>query len=568
MHRRDLPKALFATALGAVVVPATSQAQTQGEHANYPQSQQEASAGVTPRNYAFPPGDVRRYGALLNGANDVQALQDAINGSNEVFGIVGVLTIGWPVILRSGVTIRGEGSGASTIRAATGSFSLLHDDNAALSDICIRDLTLAAAAIGSSNRGILFDADSAAVTTNVTVERCHFTSLFRGIEADRIDNLRVRDCEFSGLTSVGVYVGATNSTGRSTKITIIGSSFRRNGGPGTEGGVIVAYADEVATIGNHFENIGASSGATNLYAAAYYRAVTLGSIANNTFRVMKRGAGIHVYADTSAGEARCRDISVIGNVIENSQDYVGIRIDSTDDLIVSDNTVSECFANGIHISNGTGVTISGNILRDNNMGGNTGTAAGAAVRLANVDEFSITGNVAREARAGGSAYAQGAFVRFEGICADGSVCSNIFKFPVGAGGNGYYFCDADGAVDRVCFTGNVQRGASSFFKERSLCKSLTFLGNIVSNNGNPEFLTLAQLHKFPARANLNQGKSVSCESDGMFVTARLSSLPTSGSWTGGDVVWRTTPSAGFAPGYVCTASGTAQSWKKMASLEV
>jgi hypothetical protein len=44
----------------------------------YPVTDEEADAEVTPTDYAYPPGDVRRYGALLNGvADDTAAFQDA-----------------------------------------------------------------------------------------------------------------------------------------------------------------------------------------------------------------------------------------------------------------------------------------------------------------------------------------------------------------------------------------------------------------------------------------------------------------------------------------------------------
>jgi len=46
----------------------------------------EISAGVTPVNYAYPPGDVRRYGAIGDGiSDDTAAIQAALNCQREIY---------------------------------------------------------------------------------------------------------------------------------------------------------------------------------------------------------------------------------------------------------------------------------------------------------------------------------------------------------------------------------------------------------------------------------------------------------------------------------------------------
>ncbi len=42
--------------------------------------------------------------------------------------------------------------------------------------------------------------------------------------------------------------------------------------------------------------------------------------------------------------------------------------------------------------------------------------------------------------------------------------------------------------------------------------------------------------------------------------------PATGTWTRGDIVWNTTPSAGGTPGWMCTTAGTPGTWKAMANL--
>lgn len=45
-----------------------------------------------------------------------------------------------------------------------------------------------------------------------------------------------------------------------------------------------------------------------------------------------------------------------------------------------------------------------------------------------------------------------------------------------------------------------------------------------------------------------------------------SAAPTAGQWARGDVVWNTAPSAGGTPGWVCTTGGTPGTWRAMANL--
>lgn len=50
------------------------------------------------------------------------------------------------------------------------------------------------------------------------------------------------------------------------------------------------------------------------------------------------------------------------------------------------------------------------------------------------------------------------------------------------------------------------------------------------------------------------------------VQTYAASTPAAGEWARGDIIWNNTPSAGGAPGWVCTAGGTPGTWKAMANL--
>ncbi len=81
MHRRDLSLGLLASAAGSALLMRSAGAQTCTPPC-YARTSAEIAAGVTPVDYAYPPGDVRRYGALGDGsANDAPAIQNAIDAA-------------------------------------------------------------------------------------------------------------------------------------------------------------------------------------------------------------------------------------------------------------------------------------------------------------------------------------------------------------------------------------------------------------------------------------------------------------------------------------------------------
>lgn len=82
----------------------------------YPQTAAEAAAGVTPTNYAYPPGDLRRYGAVGDGVtDDTAAIQAAINATpnnGTLLFLPGVYKLSDEVLLngKTGLTLIGYGA--------------------------------------------------------------------------------------------------------------------------------------------------------------------------------------------------------------------------------------------------------------------------------------------------------------------------------------------------------------------------------------------------------------------------------------------------------------------------
>ena len=121
MHRRDISKALFATAAGSALVGRQADAQTCTAPC-FAQTDAESAISVTPTNLGYPQGDVRRYGADPTGTNDsTTAINNAISvmyqaASSGTLG-VGAAVVNFPagtfkicksIVAKSYVTLQGN----------------------------------------------------------------------------------------------------------------------------------------------------------------------------------------------------------------------------------------------------------------------------------------------------------------------------------------------------------------------------------------------------------------------------------------------------------------------------
>jgi hypothetical protein len=114
----------------------------------YPQTTAEQSAGVTPVNYAFPPGDLRRYGTNTTPGTTVltaaiQAAIDQCNAGGAAVYVPPVVHISGPLTFNSNLTIYGDGPTSIIKLAASSNDHLLviedssdYTDNITIKDVC------------------------------------------------------------------------------------------------------------------------------------------------------------------------------------------------------------------------------------------------------------------------------------------------------------------------------------------------------------------------------------------------------------------------------------------------
>lgn len=105
MRRRDVSKVLLGSVAGSTLASTQADAQTCLPPC-YPRTDAERDADVVPANTQFPPGDVRRFGAVANGTDQTSIVQTAIDAMYGA-GVLGVNGGTVTVPMGVGVTLTG-----------------------------------------------------------------------------------------------------------------------------------------------------------------------------------------------------------------------------------------------------------------------------------------------------------------------------------------------------------------------------------------------------------------------------------------------------------------------------
>src|SRR5688572_2686823 len=134
MMRRELSKALLLSTVGAVAFSSRAQAQSCGSIC-YPLSAGETAPDVVASSY--PPGDVRRYGAIGDGntsraTTNSAAIQKAIDimrvvGGGTVHIPTGVYCVNAPIKVYEKISLVGDGCTASILKKTTATASSVSD---------------------------------------------------------------------------------------------------------------------------------------------------------------------------------------------------------------------------------------------------------------------------------------------------------------------------------------------------------------------------------------------------------------------------------------------------------
>jgi hypothetical protein len=197
MRRRDLASVLLASAAGSVSVPVTSE---------------ESAAGVVPRNDAYPPGNVLRYGAdPANKRDSTEAFNNACrSGAGIVIIPAGVYGIASTITVDiSKTSLVGQNAVlVSTLRRG----SLLWVTGSAGTEACAKNCITGIELIGTRVPGVYAMEISGKETpvAGFSVVHCSFTAFDKFVQIfTQAFMLSFRGCTFSqGGVSGGIHVPA------------------------------------------------------------------------------------------------------------------------------------------------------------------------------------------------------------------------------------------------------------------------------------------------------------------------------------------------------------------------
>lgn len=163
-------------------------------------------------------------------------------------------------------------------------------------------------------------------------------------------------------------------------------------------------------------------------------------IENITIVNMEGGTGVKTNGGSNVTITNCN----ITGVAESTFD--GISISTTTEVIISNNQIINCTGDGIRINSGQGMTIIGNVCKDNNiMGIDIVGAVGGGADLVN-RELTISGNVCT-----GNGDDGISVLRYNRSTIIGNISTD----------NGAYGIDIGSVADRLLISGNITLGNTS-----------------------------------------------------------------------------------------------------------
>ena len=546
---------------------------------------------------------VKDFGAVGDGVtDDTAAIQAAIDAVSAAGG--GILTfepktyivrntsgLGC-LIAKSNVSL--IGAGASTViklGAAAGACALLYSASA-VSNIDIE--------------GIVFDGNSAVITTQDTY----------GVRLENVTRLNVDNCVFQNLRLDGLLLGLTTLA---KQVTIENSIFQNIGVVGVgANGIRVYHSRGLLVNANYFYDFiispidtNPTSGGdleTNIVVTNNYIKNAAGWLAGYSSislladRVLCQGntvvgGGNIVVHDYAGSGQTTSDYRVIGNSLTNTASGITVNQGENSNIIVADNVIKGFVQFGIHILNPnvpagavTNPTIvTNNIVEDTNTDYTyTTTNQPVCILIYNANNVLCSGNQCIKPRFAGiwasasssvtitdnfiinqAGYAPSDLLTFNGggiLVSPGGYSAPVDVDNVVINGNFVYnylttlsgspstsirvggicaYNDSGGAktVENIVITNNTVNQGNGIGVQTYTLESCFIDGNAIFNAASGSLVDTASIQRV---ANPSVGS--------------YSAVPSTGTWTRGDIVYNSTPASAGYVGWVCTASGTPGTW--------
>lgn len=205
-----------------------------------------------PYSMTDAPVNVRAFGARGNGVvDDTDAIQAAIdNGSARVVLIpAGTYRITAPLVLRDGVTLRGEGRGATVLSKANFNGACIIGTD--VDEVSLEDFTINGPGqwTGTGNKGIVIAVSSQELCTTISLSRitvtaCNDICVYMGTcSFVTYDNVRCRNYGYCGIFIDGGDGHSLQAC--STRMGLVGYLINRTAGYGPTTATLTAcYAEQ------------------------------------------------------------------------------------------------------------------------------------------------------------------------------------------------------------------------------------------------------------------------------------------------------------------------------------
>lgn len=600
MNRRMLAQNLIATAVGTMAQD-KSDAQVEIAH-SFALTAAEAAAAVTPANYSYLPGDIRRYGADPTGIrNSSSALTNALLSNSTVYISAGAYLFAQQsaFAVGSGQTVYGDGAASlctflycagNNLQASGASGAVVRRLKIKVSGSAETGYIGAVAFIHGCSRCIVEECDISGVSgCGVYIEngsecvvRSNFFHEFRTGNHDQAD-VFIRglsttgsgctycivdgnQCFGGGWHGVACLTGSSAGRAFNTYCTI---SNNRVGQHSCYG--IVEYSGFAAVdhfnqiVGNYIENIQGTELSNSSGAGIYSVAAGGDVIANNVIRNCCVKTTIEGLAPAGIGISSTicsmTPVTVTGNIVSGMTKFSGIlAVSCAGAVLIEGNSINHPLANttgsAIKVNGSSNVSVQGNMIYS------PSTASTILVQAESdtVSNISICGNSIRHSGVGVTFYSTSGGL-FQRILLNGNTCitsssnacfslSNISTGTVANNSltNGAATTCTASSCMQTMLTGNTMAGCSTLAFAASGASSGSFVdrSNYMSSEGG---------------ARLGQA-AISNNTTGMHVEQLGISPPTFGTARLGDVIHNSSGTTPFA--WRCTAAGSPGAWTGLA----
>jgi hypothetical protein len=530
------------------------------------------------------------YGATAAGLS--LAIDAAISLGKDLLIDVDLDITGWSAKTISGsLSIVGNGTGSKI--SSDGSDFLVLDDGASFSAADIEFdgvgdlLTLQGAADNDSiklknvsykNSGPVCNSVSADIQS-IEVSGCVFDTIAGEAVFDISSNIKRASFignKFTNMTSSTsvlqvVNLGKTQladqpNTGNYIISDNLFENITANGNTAGEVHAIILYGERATISNNIIRNIDRplarqSGGVEGIYTKCRSLTVTGNVLVNAGFADGNKGAMINIKGDDAAGTSATDPIGAIVTVTGNSLFSTdanarnGIRAEP-DNITISGNTIRG--ANGVHAialawsnSGSEGAVISGNVVLNPAL-------AGGAIWLNCIGKgISVSGNY-------------------------------IDANQAALGSSGVYYLDTgrSGTMNQLDISGNIIDATNLDYAILLQATAVTVTNISVNDNqikgGTYGIRTLSATYltdgevrrnRMTGTANAFRDKATatlrfSDNTLGNAPTDGFAAEPAAGTWSVGEIVYNSAPTAGGTIGWVCTSAGTPGTWKAFGTIAV